>query len=272
MNQSKGKGAAGTATKYWYFRFPKNFFNSVEIIKMETQMGGYEYLVILLKLYCLSTEQGGVFCLPATESGDLDVVLLSDILRHKVQAVGSAMEYFALHGFVEIVSVDEAGQKQTYLHFPDVKYNTGQSSKDADRKRVERRQREGKALPGPAKEDERAERGKTYGEFKNVILLDEEYRKFKARYENADQVIERLSIWKARSGKTSPNDYAWLLRFAQEDGILKQSERERRAIVYERYKREAELGFPPPENQKEILTQMQWQELCEIAEKNFDKS
>lgn len=269
--KQQNKGAIASATKYWYFRFPKNFFNSVEIIKMETQMGGYEYLVILLKLYCLSTEQGGVFCLPATETDDLDIVLLSEILRHKVQAVGSAMEYFTKHGFVELVAADEAGQKQMYLHFPDVKYNTGQSSKDADRKRVERGQKEASALPGPAKTDERAAQGKVYGEFKNVILLDEEYRKFTSRYENAEQIIQRLSIWKARSGKPSHNDYAFLLSFAETDGVLKQSERKRRAIAYELYKREAEAGCPPPSDKKELLTEMQWQELCKIAEKNFNK-
>ena len=264
----QNKGVTGPATKYWYFRFPKNFFNSVELIRMKTEPGGYEYLWILLHLYCLSTEQGGVFYLPATETGCLDVALLSEILQHKVQVVGRAIEYFTKHGFMELELLEDDGQMQTYLHFPDVKYNTGQSSKDADRKRVERGQKEGKALPGPAKKDKRAAQGKVYGEFKNVILLDEEYRKFTSRYENADQVIERLSIWKARSGKTSANDYASLLHFAETDGILKQSERERRAIAYERYKREAELGFQPPTDQKEILTQMQWQELCEIATKN----
>lgn len=233
-------------------------------------MGGYEYLVILLKLYCLSTEQGGVFCLPATATGDLDVALLSEIVRHKVQAVGSAMEYFTQHGFVELVAADEAGQMQTYLHFPDVMYNTGQSSKDADRKRVERGQTNNN-LPETTQKDERVEQGQVYGEFKNVVLLDDEYRKLTSRYENADQIIERLSIWKARSGKSSHNDYASLLRFAETDGILKQSEREKRAIAYERYKREAELGFPPPSEMQGVLTTMQWQELCKIAEKNLDK-
>lgn len=268
MTQSKGVG--GSATKYWYFRFPKNFFNSVEIIKMETQAGGYEYLVILLKLYCLSTEQGGVFCLPATETGCLDVALLSEILRHKVQVVGSAIEYFTKHGFVELVTAEEEGQMQTYMHFPDVKYNTGQSSKDADRKRIERGRKEAE-LPGPAKKDERAEKGRVYGEFKNVILLDDEYRKFTSRYENAAQVIERLSIWKARSGKNTPNDYAYLLHFAETDGVLKQSEKEKRAVLYERYKREAIAGCPPPSEAKEILTEMQWEELCKIAEESFGK-
>ncbi len=269
--KQQNKGAIASATKYWFFRFPNNFFQSAEITKMEGQVGGYEYLVILLKLYCKATDQGGVYCIPATDTGALDVILLSRLLGHNVQTVASAMQYFIKHGFVELVPADEEGYKRTYLHFPDVKYNTGQSSKDADRKRVERSQKEASALPGPAKTDERAARGKVYGEFKNVILLDEEYRKFTSRYENAEQIIQRLSIWKARSGKPSHNDYAFLLSFAETDGVLKQSERERRAIAYELYKREAEAGCPPPLDKKELLTEMQWQELCEIAEKNFNK-
>ncbi|MCI5689268.1 MAG: phage replisome organizer N-terminal domain-containing protein [Emergencia sp.] len=258
------------ATKYWYFRFSKNFFNDIGIIKMESLIGGYEYLVILLKLYALSTEHGGVFSLPATPSGDLDVALLSEILRHKVQAVGSAIEYFTTHGFMELVSEPET--EQTYLYFPEVKYNTGQSSKDADRKRIERQKKaEAATLPEPA--DEREKPGKVYGEFKNVSLTNEEYRKFSNRYENANVVIEKLSIWKAKRDKSaSPKDYAYLLSFAETDGILKQSEKEKRTITYERYKREALLGYPPPQDIRDMITEMQWEELKELAEKNFDKS
>lgn len=259
-----------SATKYWYFRFSKNFFNDIGIIKMESLIGGYEYLVILLKLYALSTEHGGVLSLPATPSGGLDVALLSEILRHKVLAVGSAIEYFIDHGFMKLVSEPET--EQTYLHFPEVKYNTGQSSKDADRKRIERQKKtEAATLPEPAKESEK--QGKDYGEFRNVFLTNEEYRKFSNRYENAKVVIEKLSIWKAKRNKSaSSNDYAYLLSFAETDGILKQSEKEKQMITYERYKREALLGYPPPQDVRDILTEMQWKELNELAEKNFDKS
>ena len=53
---------------------------------------------------------------------------------------------------------------------------------------------------------------------------------------------------------------------------MKQSEKEKQMITYERYKREALLGYPPPQDIKDILTEMQWKELNELAEKNFDKS
>lgn len=47
-------GAKGT---YWYFRFTDHFFDDLEILRMENlpANAGYEYIVILLKLYCLST-------------------------------------------------------------------------------------------------------------------------------------------------------------------------------------------------------------------------
>ena len=260
----------GSATRYWWFRFPDNFFYNIDIIKIETLPGGDEFLIILLKLYCLSTKHGGVLSLPATPSGDLDVALLAEVLNRKVLTVGSAIEYFINHGFMELVSESETAQ--THLYFPEVEYNTGRSSKDADRKRIERQKKaESKKLPEPDEEKEKT--GKTYGEFKNVSLTSEEYRKFTNRYENADFVIQKLSIWKAKKGKpTSSNDYAYLLSFAETDGILKQSEKEKQMITYERYKREALLGYPPPQDIKDILTEMQWKELNELAEKNFDKS
>ena len=39
------------ATEYWYFRFNEHFFDDIKIAQMETLPGGFEMLVILLKLY-----------------------------------------------------------------------------------------------------------------------------------------------------------------------------------------------------------------------------
>ena len=45
------------ATEYWYFRFNEHFFDDIKIAQMETLPGGFEMLVILLKLYCLSVKE-----------------------------------------------------------------------------------------------------------------------------------------------------------------------------------------------------------------------
>lgn len=253
----------GEETRYWYFRFNEFFFDDFEIIKMQGEPGGYEYLVILLKLYCLSVRNGGVFSMKSTEDGQLDLLTLADAIRHKVSIVSPAIRYFTEKGFVQIlVSPDE-----TEVHLPGVKNMVGSSSRDADQKRLERSMKKEKELLPEPEENSRIKNCEVFGTFGNVLLLPEESKKLFAKYENAAKMIERLSVYKAQYNKEYDNDYAALLGFAEKDGKLKQSEFEKREVAYQRYKREAELGFPPPSEMKEVLTAMQFKELEDLAEK-----
>lgn len=65
------------------------------------------------------------------------------------------------------------------------------------------------ALPVPAK--------KAHGEFGNVMLTDDEYIKACASIQDCDSMIERMSSYKASSGKKYKSDYAALLNWARRD-------------------------------------------------------
>lgn len=61
MNRQKQDYTDHIKGVYGYFRFPKWFFDDMEILRLDTLPAnvGYEYIVILLKIYCLSVENGG---------------------------------------------------------------------------------------------------------------------------------------------------------------------------------------------------------------------
>lgn len=260
-----------TQNQYWYFRFHENFFDSMPLMKMQTEPGGYEFVVILLKLYCLSVRTGGMLECPTTDDGQIDIATLSEMLRHKPNIVAHAIQYFIKHQFLHLMEVVDNEDLTIFL--PDVQNMTGKASKEADRKRAERNAKS--ALPVPEIKrnltEERKQNAKAYGQFRNVYLYPEEADAFRNKYENATQLIERLSVYKAREAKDYPNDHAALEGFAATSGILNVSERDKRKKIYERYKKEALMGYPPPQEIQNDLTKMQYEELLKIAEENEEK-
>jgi phage replication O-like protein O len=59
---------------------------------------------------------------------------------------------------------------------------------------------------------------KTYGEFQNVLLTDEEYGKLKERFNhNSEELIERLSAYLASTGKRYRSHYATILNWKRRE-------------------------------------------------------
>lgn len=80
--------------RYWYFRFPKHFFDNMEMIKMQRHPAGFEYLVILLKLYALSVENEGYIEIPIV-NGRADFATIAKVMRfHQQYTVEDAIHYF----------------------------------------------------------------------------------------------------------------------------------------------------------------------------------
>lgn len=261
---------SGEKGRYWYFRFRDNFFMDEDLMNLELLPGGYEYIVILLKLYARSVQNGGIIRIPTFGKEDdedlskLETANLAKQINHDPMPVIAAVEYFVKKGFLIISS--DSDNDEVVIDVPGVKPMIGKSSQgaDAERNRLSKHQ---ESLPTP--EREKVNGKNTYGEFENVYLTDTEYKKLNKRYENADYVINRLSLYYKRTGKHFADDYAAVLSFGDKDGIVKVQEKEKMRICYERYKREAEQGFPPPAEIKEVLTTLQFEELERIAEKKI---
>ena len=58
-----------------------------------------------------------------------------------------------------------------------------------------------------------------YGEYKNVLLTDEELDKLKAEYPDWQDRIERLSSYVASTGKSYKSHYATIRNWARKDGV-----------------------------------------------------
>jgi hypothetical protein len=60
-----------------------------------------------------------------------------------------------------------------------------------------------------------------YGEFSNVVLSDKEFEKLREEYQDYRARIEKLSLYKASTGKVYKNDYATIKTWARKDDTEK---------------------------------------------------
>lgn len=258
--------------QYWYFRFHEHYFDDIKIIQMQTLPGGFEFLIILFKLYCLSVKNMGLLEIPLL-NGKPDTATLAKALRHEQNVVEMALNYFIKEKFVDIfVRQEDDDKNKVVLDMVDMKNMIGKSSAEADRKR-ELRNEKHKELEEKIEATDRKKFCKHYGMYKNVLLLDNEYEELNRTYKNASILIEKVSLYKKQHDVDYADDYAAVMKFALDDGIknvnnkeLKEKEIERKRKLWET---EASVGCIPPEEAKELLGEKEYQRLYEIAEKRL---
>lgn len=215
---------------YWYFRFTDRFFDDLEILRLQNLPGnaGYEYIVILLKLYCLSTSAGGCIKIRTSYSGGIDFKLIADAIHHNdVETAKAAIIYFIEVGLLQIVeSVD-----YTTFFAPQVQNNIGRASEDADRKRRERNLKsesesekklpmQNNALP-TAKE-----KTYKYGLTRNIELSPADIQRLSNVYENAAAIVNEASNLKEiKSSKIKgKSDNEIIREIAQKIGVKRENE------------------------------------------------
>lgn len=115
--------------KYYYMKLKENFFDSEEMILLESMPDGYLYSNILLKLYLRSLKDGGCLMFKGVIPYTPDV--LSRVVRHNVGVVEKAIQVFRQLGLVEILD-------NGAIYMLDIQNFIGESSTEADRKRLYR--------------------------------------------------------------------------------------------------------------------------------------
>lgn len=116
--------------QYYYMRLKEDFFNSPELIAVESQPDGYKYSNILLKMYLLSLRSDGrLMAGKIPYSPDM----LARATGHDAETVKEAIAILSDAGLVEIL---DSGA----IFMSDIQNFVGKSSTEADRKR-EYRQR-----------------------------------------------------------------------------------------------------------------------------------
>lgn len=116
--------------KYYYLKLKDNFFDSDEMIILESMPDGYLYSNILLKLYLRSLKYEGR--LMFNNRIPFNPTMLAQVTRHSVGVVEKAMQVFRE---LELIEVLDSGA----IYITDIQNFIGQSSTEADRKREYRK-------------------------------------------------------------------------------------------------------------------------------------
>ena len=223
--------------KYYYLKLKENYFDDDSIVLLESMQDGVLYSNILLKLYLKSLKHGGR--LQLDEDIPYTAQMIATITRQQIGTVERALQIFLKLGLVEVL---DSGT----FYMSNIELLIGQSSTEAERKRAARLQN--KALSAlrtsgghlsdirpPEIEIElekeieikreiekgRPEPGRTaraYGRYQNVFLTDEELADLQASFPTVwGQYIEKLSYYRASTGRRDRSHAATIRRWAGED-------------------------------------------------------
>ena len=113
--------------KYYYIRLKENFFDTNEIVLLESMQDGYLYSNILLKLYLRSLKDDGR--LMFNNRIPYNPQMIATITRHQVGTVEKALQIFQEMGLIEVLD-------NGAIYMLDIQKYIGQSSTEADRQRV----------------------------------------------------------------------------------------------------------------------------------------
>nr|WP_321026952.1 phage replisome organizer N-terminal domain-containing protein [Clostridium neonatale] len=112
--------------KYYYMRLKENFFESEEMIILESMPDGYLYSNILLKLYLRSLKNEGK--LMFNNHIPYNSQILATVTRHQVGTVEMALKIFRDLGLIEVLD-------NGAIYMLDIQNFVGKGSTEADRKR-----------------------------------------------------------------------------------------------------------------------------------------
>lgn len=116
--------------KYYYLRVKENFYDSDEMIILESMPDGFLYSNILIKLYLRSLKNNGK--LMFNDRIPFNSEMLSKITRHPVAVVEKAISIFKEMNLIDILD-------NGAIFMLDIESYIGKSNTEADRKRDYRR-------------------------------------------------------------------------------------------------------------------------------------
>lgn len=225
--------------KYYYIKIKENFYDTDDIRLLQSMDNGYLYSDILMKLYLKSLKHNGK--LMFKDHIPFNAKMIATITGHNIAIVEKALGIFVDIGLIEILD-------NGAIYMLDIQNFIGQSSTEADRKK-EYRQRiameKNKLLPQvedicpdirPQSEDkippeidiekdiEIRARDKNkaykhkYGEYKHVLLTDEEHTKLINEYGDifTEKCIKHLDEYMEMMGKKYKSCYLAIRKWVVE--------------------------------------------------------
>lgn len=115
--------------KYYYIKLKENFFETEEMIVLESMQDGYRYSNILLKMYLKSLKHDGKVML--NERIPYNSNMLASVTRHSVGDIEKAVKIFKQLGLIETFD-------NGTIFISDIQNFIGRSSTEAERKKAYR--------------------------------------------------------------------------------------------------------------------------------------
>lgn len=239
--------------KYYYLKLKESFFDSDELIMLESQPDGHLYSNILLKLYLRSLKNDGK--LMFNDRIPYNAEILAKVTRHNVAVVEKALFLFEELGLIE--KLDNGA-----IYMLDIQNFIGKSSNEADRIRdyrsrinkekqnlldgstnvvqmydkstpkielekeldldIELDIKKDNSTPAPSKSKKIKPQKHKHGEFQHVLLTDDEFERLKKDFNFYDELIKKLDEYIETSGKRYKNHNlvlrGWVLNWYNEQG------------------------------------------------------
>lgn len=221
--------------RYYWLKLKENFFEEDTIEWLEEQPNGKEYCLFYLKLCLKSLKTEGLL---VRNVGNLmipyDPESLAKLTNSKADTVKVAMDLFNKIGLIEIMDSGE-------IYLNQLGEMVGTETESARQKRLQRSKEDNvRTLSGKGRLELELEIEKEidiekkkeitpsqpkaattrhkYGEYKNVLLSDQELEKLKSEFPSDWQKrIENVSEYCATSGRTYKNYLAVIRKWAKKD-------------------------------------------------------
>ena len=224
--------------KYYWLKLKNDFFTSKEMKKLRKIAGGDTYTIIYLKLQLLSLQDAGVLYFDGIEDSlaeELALVLDEEpdniqatlLFLNKCGLIESRSEHeIMLTAVPEVIGKESASaermrrlrEKQNKAKASLCDANASQSDSHVTKSDTEidiyidkeREKKKSASAPAPVRHK--------YGEYKNVLLSDEELAKLKAELPGFWRpYIENLSAYMKSTGKTYKDHLATIRNWARRD-------------------------------------------------------
>jgi len=118
-----------TSKKYYYMRLKENFFDTDEMILLESMPDGILYSNILIKLYLKSLKYEGRLLFK--DHIPYNSEMIATVTRHPVGVVEKALQTYKQLGLIDVLP-------DNVLYMSDIELMIGKTSTEADRKRLAR--------------------------------------------------------------------------------------------------------------------------------------
>ena len=222
--------------KFYWLKLKRDFFKRHDIRIVEEMPNGKDYILFYLKMLLESLDHDGA--LRFSETIPYNEQMLAVITNTNIDIVRAAMEVFKQLNMIDILD-------DSTIYMNEVDKLIGSETAAAERKR---RQRAAENATKPAllssncdivtpmsqishieiekdieieKEKQKKEKPARhkFGEYNNVLLSDSDFEKLQTEFPtDYKERIERLSSYKASTGKSYKNDLATIRNWARRDG------------------------------------------------------